>query len=130
MIQNRQLKNDILPSIGIFILTLLWFFPCQSYAQHYKLTSPDERTEVRIDIADSISFSISKENRTIIPSVKMNMILLDGSVLGVGNKVISVNRDKISEIIRPAVSIKNSRSEERRVGKEYKAQWEVECKKR
>ncbi len=80
-------------------------------ARDYKVSSPDGRTVVTINLEKNIQWSASYDSREIISSVKTGILLENGKILGVDESVKKSNLTKIDEILRPEVPYKKSETE-------------------
>jgi alpha-glucosidase len=74
----------------------------------YKISSPNGKISITVNIGKEIVWSAYYDNREIITSDRIAMILSDGRILGVNEGVKrSVNGNR-SEIIKPVVAFKKS----------------------
>src|ERR1700754_4131032 len=64
------------------------------------LNSPDKKTELRIAVGSSISYSVWYENRSVVGASPISMTI-DGHVLGQEAKIQRIQRDSINSFISP-----------------------------
>jgi alpha-glucosidase len=93
----------------ILLLGLLpVLFACISSAKEYKVTSPDNKISVSINVGPEIKWSASLDGREIFSNSRIAMILENGKVLGENEKVKKAALTSLNDIIRPVVSHKKS----------------------
>jgi alpha-glucosidase len=98
------MKKIILP----VILALNIFTVC---AKEYKISSPDGKIVININVGKEIIWSASYENKEIITSVKTAMVLSDGKILGENETIKKSSLIRINEILKPEVAYKKSEIE-------------------
>jgi alpha-glucosidase len=95
--------------IRSFIIVLLFVFTVgYSYAKEYKVSSPDGKIIVNVNVGSDIKWAASLEGREIINSTGIAMLLDDGKILGKNEKVKKSKVTSFNEIIRPVVANKRS----------------------
>lgn len=91
------------------LLTVLFVFAIgYSYAKEYKVTSPDGKISLVVNIGKDIQWSATLAGKDLISSSKIEMILADGTVLGENEKVKKIQLSKLNEVIKPVVANKRS----------------------
>jgi alpha-glucosidase len=77
-------------------------------AKEYKVSSPDNKISVIINVGPFIKWSATYEGKEVINNSKIAMILADGKTLGESEKVKRVTISQVNDIIRPVVANKRS----------------------
>jgi alpha-glucosidase len=77
-------------------------------AKEYKLSSPDNKISVTVNVGADIKWSATVEGKEVINNSKIAMMLVNGRVLGENEKVTKASLSKLNEIIRPVVANKRS----------------------
>jgi alpha-glucosidase len=77
-------------------------------AKEYKLSSPDNKISVTVNVGADIKWSATVELKEVINNSKIAMMLVNGRVLGENEKVTKASLSKLNEIIRPVVANKRS----------------------
>ncbi len=80
-----------------FSFISLCLFALGTFAQNQVLKSPDGKLQVKIEIADKISFSVAHEQTEVVAASPISLTLGDGTVLGQNpklknKKLLSVNQ--------------------------------------
>ena len=92
-----------------FILALLSVITGYwAVAKEYKLSSPDNKISVTVNVGADIKWSATIEGKEVINNSKIAMMLVNGRVLGENEKVTKVSLSKLNDIIRPVVANKRS----------------------
>lgn len=91
---------------GLIALLLLFAYP--SLAQNYKLTSPDGRIEVLLDVADQISWSVTLNGNPVIKKAVLGLDFSEGPDFGPDPKVNKQNIQTVATTIRPAIPHKDA----------------------
>jgi alpha-glucosidase len=81
---------------------------CYSFAKDYKVSSPDGKISLTVNVGTDIKWSAILEGKEIINSSKIAMILDNGRVLGENEKVKKIKVSQLNEIIKPVVANKRS----------------------
>jgi alpha-glucosidase len=79
-----------------------------SLAKEYKITSPDNKISVTVNVGTDIKWSATCDGKEIINNSKIAMIIADGKVLGENENVRKAVVSKLNNIIRPVVPNKKS----------------------
>lgn len=79
-----------------------------SSAKDYKISSPDGKISITVNIGKEILWSASYDNNEIITSAKIAMVLADGETLGENEVVKRSVTGKLNDIIKPVVANKKS----------------------
>ena len=91
------------------ILTLLTIFSTTwSFAKDYKISSPDGKISLNVNVDAGIKWSVTREGKEIIANSKIAMILADGKILGENEKVKKTAATRLNDIIKPVVANKRS----------------------
>jgi alpha-glucosidase len=84
------------------------FISTKTFAQQYKITSPDGHLSLEIKNDGALHFSLAKDGKTIVPSVAVAMQLEKGTIPSKNEKVNKTVKQQINTIIHPVVAIKSS----------------------
>jgi alpha-glucosidase len=85
-------------------LTLLLVCICTiSFAKTYKLTSPNNKIVVSIDLTKKINYSVKLNNKTVLDKSEISLKLKNGVTLGKNFGDVDVDIDEKSDIIKPVV---------------------------
>jgi alpha-glucosidase len=96
------MKKSLLIAL-LFVLTVSFVFP-----KDYKVTSPDGKITVNVNVGTDIKWSATVDDKEVINSSKIAMTLDNGKVLGNSEKVKSARTSMLNEISRPVVANKRS----------------------
>ena len=96
------MKKSLLIAL-LFVLTVSFAFP-----KDYKVTSPDGKITVNVNVGTDIKWSATVDDKEVINSSKIAMTLDNGKVLGNSEKVKSARTSMLNEISRPVVANKRS----------------------
>jgi alpha-glucosidase len=77
-------------------------------SKDYKISSPDGKISVTVNVGKEIVWRAYYDNKEIITSDRIAMVLSDGRILGVNEGVKKSFNGSHSEIIKPVVSFKKS----------------------
>jgi alpha-glucosidase len=83
-----------------------------SYAKDYKVSSPDGKITLTVSPATDLNWSVSYDGKEVISSAKAGMVLVDGRILGSGEKVRKVTPGKINQVFEAVVAYKRSKIED------------------
>lgn len=75
-------------------------------AKGIKVTSPDKRLEVTVNIDKNITYSVTKDSKPVLLPSLISMTLQDGIVLGNEPKLLKQNIKAVSEKLKPVVKQK------------------------
>ena len=90
------------------LLIFTSFISAKTFAQQYKITSPDGHLTMQISNVKSLHFSLLKNGKTIVPSVEIAMQLEKEVIPAQNEKVKKTLKKQINTIINPVVAIKSS----------------------
>jgi alpha-glucosidase len=92
------------------VLLCVLFFVSAYYAfsKDLKITSPDGKISVTVNVGSEIRWSASLDGKEVINFSKIAMLLDNGKVLGANEKVKKSSVSQLNEIIRPVVANKRS----------------------
>jgi alpha-glucosidase len=92
----------------IFLALLILFIACSSFAKEYKVTSPDGRISMTVNVGADIRLAATMDGKVLLSNSKIAMILANGKNLGENEKVRKAAITKINDIIKPVVANKKS----------------------
>jgi alpha-glucosidase len=93
---------------SIFVSFIIFSIGFISSAKDYKISSPDGKISITVNVGKEILWSASYDNKEIITSVKIAMVLADGKTLGENEMVKKSTTGKLNDIIKPVVANKRS----------------------
>ncbi len=96
---SRQLRF-IIPILILFTAAVSFA------AKEIKVTSPDKRLEVTVNVDKAITYSVMKDSKIILLPSEISMTLQDGLVLGRDANLIKQNIKAINEKLKPVVKQK------------------------
>lgn len=70
-----------------------------SFAQSQELKSPDGKLQVKVEVNDKISFSVSHEQTEVVAMSPVSMTLADGTVWGVSPKLKNKKTQRVNQKI-------------------------------
>jgi alpha-glucosidase len=107
--RGRRKNNNFITMKRILIIAVLLtntaFF---AFAKEYRVSSPDGKITVTVNVAKDITWSVTCNGKELIMPSKTAMVLADGKVLGENETVKKAGFSKTDEIIRPVVANKKS----------------------
>lgn len=80
-----------------------------SFAQQYRISSPDGHLKAIISNKNSFHFILQRDNKVIVPSVEVAITIGKEVFPGAKDKVYKAIKRSVNAIIQPAVAIKNSK---------------------
>jgi alpha-glucosidase len=83
-------------------------FAHYSYAKDYKVSSPDSKISLTVNVGTELKWSATIDGKEIINNSKIAMLLADGKILGLNEKVKRVKVSQLNDIIKPVVANKKS----------------------
>lgn len=113
--------------LNICLLLLCTFFVNHSYAsKKIAIKSPDNKTEVKISLGNSISYTISHTNRIVLDESKINMELSDHVVLGNNPQLISRKEQlKKEQIESPYYRVQSFSTEYKELDLKFKGNYGI-----
>jgi alpha-glucosidase len=96
------MKKSLLIAL-LFVLTVSFTF-----SKDYKVTSPDGKISVNVNVGAEIKWSATIDDKEVINSSKIALVLDNGKVLGYNEKVKSAKVSILNEVSRPVVANKRS----------------------
>jgi alpha-glucosidase len=105
---RRKIIKHIKMKRVIFIAVLLTNTAFFSFAKDYKISSPDGKIIVTVNVGKDINWSATCNGKEIIIWAKAAMVLADGKVLGENETLKKATFSKLNEIIKPVVANKKS----------------------
>jgi alpha-glucosidase len=100
---NKFTMNRSLSLALVFVLSITF-----TYAKEYKVISPDGKIALTVEVGSDIRWNAIFQGKEIINSPRIAMLLADGKVLGLNEKVRKAKVSQIDEIIKPIVANKRS----------------------
>lgn len=92
----------------LLLSLLLVLTACYSFAKEYKVSSPDGMLTLNVNVGTDIKWSVSLEGKEIVNSLKIQMVLADGKILGENEKVRKIKVSQMNEVLKPVVPNKRS----------------------
>jgi alpha-glucosidase len=77
-------------------------------AKEYKVSSPDNKISVTVNVGPDIKWSATFEGKVVINNSKIAMILANGKVLGENDKIKKAALSQLNDIIKPVIANKRS----------------------
>lgn len=72
---------------------------CMAFAQkNYVLKSPDGKLQVKVEVADKVTYSLQHQSDEVIAPSPISMTLSDGRTLGVDSRVKTVKRTTVDKV--------------------------------
>lgn len=90
----------------ILLIFLLLPFVKISQAQKYTLKSPSDKLELKVSVANNISFSATMSGQSVLNKAIVSMEISDGKIWGNNSKVSRKETGYKKEIIKPVVAKK------------------------
>jgi len=106
--RSKQRKSKRLIFVLNVICVLLTAAPLlgKSPGKTFRLSSPDKRIEVRIDVADKITYAVSCNNTDILAPSPISMVLSNKLTLGINPQITNTKIRTVNEKIHPVVPVK------------------------
>lgn len=102
-------KSKITAMRKLILLTLLMFVTgVTSYSKNYKISSPDGKISLTVNVGKEIVWSAFYDENEIISSDRIAMVLGDGMILGANNSVRRSYNGSVSDVLKPVVANKRS----------------------
>ena len=77
-------------------------------ARQERVASPDGRIEVRVDLGETVKYSISHDGKAVMPDMALSLTLDDGTVLGAQPKLENDEHREVNQELRPVYGVKNA----------------------
>lgn len=90
----------------IFTMIIILFSVSSFSAKEFVVNSPDKKLQVKIDVKNYITYSISKEEKQIVAPSKISLTISDNMVLGKNPILIDSKMREVNETIKPVVKQK------------------------
>lgn len=87
----------------IFSLLFAFLLALNISAKEYTLTSPSEKITVKLDVSESITYSVFLNDKEIISPSEISLTLTDGTVWGKASKVRKAKTTKVSQELHPVL---------------------------
>jgi alpha-glucosidase len=92
----------------LFVAILFVSIALSSFAKDYKVSSPDNKISVTVNVGTDIKWNATLDGKELFNATKIAMILDNGKVLGLNEKVKKTALTQINEILKPVVANKRS----------------------
>ncbi|HEX7494202.1 MAG TPA: glycoside hydrolase family 97 protein [Bacteroidales bacterium] len=92
----------------ILLALLSVFTAYHSFSKEYKVSSPDGKIILKVNVGPELKWSATIDGKEIINNSKIAMIIGNGKLLGENEKVKKATFSKLNEIIKPVVPNKKS----------------------
>jgi alpha-glucosidase len=93
--------------IYLFVIFVATVFQ-SAVSKDYRISSPNGKISVTVNVGKEITWSATYDNRGIITSDRIAMMLSDGRTLGNNESVKKSYNGSLNEIIKPVVAFKKS----------------------
>ena len=93
---------------AIFTALVILFSATMLSGKDYKISSPDKKLAVTVNIDREISLSVMYDNKLVVSADRIAMILADGTILGEKESVRRPVTTEINDLIKPVVAYKNA----------------------
>jgi len=95
------------PTIKHLVFVLLFCFVyAPGFSKPIKVTSPDSKIEVLIELKDKVFYQVSYDGKVVIASSPLTMTLYDGKILGANAKLSgSIKEIKVNQEVKPLYGI-------------------------
>src|SRR5689334_13968749 len=107
-------KKILQPVLILFISSLVHAQKSKSF----NITSPDGNIQLKVGAGSKLQWSVTHQSQAIIAPSSISLKLQSGEVLGDNAQITSSKNEKVNNKIAALNYKKDTRSEERRVGKE------------
>ena len=107
-IKPEKFLNIFKMKKNILLVLLLVFTVTYSFAKGYKVSSPDGKIFLSVNVGADIKWSATIDGKEVINSSKIAMILDNCKVLGENEKVRKVKISPLNETVKPVVANKRS----------------------
>ena len=94
----KKMKLLVILAMNVIVLT----------ARDYKISSPDGKIVINVSVGSEIRWSATYDNKEIISSVKTEMVLGNGKILGTDETVRKSSLIRINELLKPELAYKKS----------------------
>lgn len=92
----------------IFFLFFLFLCVKGAFAQEYQLNSPDNNLKIRVEVANTITYSISLNNEVVVEKGTATMDFSSGTDFGINAKIKNHVIKSVSKDIHPVVPHKDA----------------------
>lgn len=75
-------------------------------AKEFKITSPDKKLEIRVNVSDAVTYSVYKNGNEILLPSRVSLSLYDGKQLGINPVLLGSKTVAVNKILRPVVKQK------------------------
>jgi alpha-glucosidase len=93
--------------LGVLLLLMVSAAHAQQ-PQRYQAQSPDGRTQLRVDVADQVTYTVIRHGRTLLAPSPISLSLADGRVLGRAARVVGDDIRQVSDTLRPVAPTKRA----------------------
>ncbi len=89
------------------ILCIAIFLYTGAFAKDYVLLSPDKKTQIRVAVNKTITWSVSRSKELLIKPSPMSMTLGNGSTLGLSPTVLKASTNSVKQSITAVIPVRN-----------------------
>jgi len=94
--------------LGISFVFFILFSASLVHGKTYSVFSPDKKIEVKIQVDQTIMYSVNYQSNPLINLSPISMTLGDGRILGQNPKIKNIKENAVNEVIHPIVPEKRS----------------------
>jgi alpha-glucosidase len=89
----------------MFISTMFFLLLCSvlTMAKEYTLNSPNKKIELKINVTDVLTYSLSYNSYNFIQPSQISLTIADGTILGKALKLKDEKRRRVNDILTPVV---------------------------
>ena len=85
----------------LFVVALVATSVAIAAEKSYMLTSPDGRVSAAVCVGDKITYSVVFDGKTILAPSQIALHLVDGEVLGVGDRLVKSKNASVDRVVLP-----------------------------
>ena len=86
-------------SLMLMLLAIFGFSSSGKAANDYKVSSPDGKLTMTINVGDKVTYTVTAEGQTLVTPSAIALVLEDGTTLGEKPRVSSSRKGSNSEVI-------------------------------
>ncbi|TCC88766.1 glycoside hydrolase family 97 protein [Pedobacter frigiditerrae] len=83
------------------IICLIYSSRVVAQKKHFSLFSPDAKTEVKITAGQTLSYSVTHNQKQVLLPSKLAILLSDGKIIGEDNTVVKTSRRNVNQNVQP-----------------------------
>ncbi|MGE5395413.1 MAG: glycoside hydrolase family 97 protein [Candidatus Saccharibacteria bacterium] len=100
--------KNYLTRLLLIVVALIGIFSLKGTAKNYELASPDQHIRITVTVSESISWSVSYDNKELLLPSNVSMTLKGGQTVGLNSRVIQSRISSINKKIIPVVKEKRA----------------------